>query len=756
LAKTRCASFASLANACTYPEFPLQRRRQWSERGNGTPARVYGPARSHRRNSGPRYAGHRGSNSGNAGVSQSVRRNRPNQELTAATASRAKASEAAQKASERYVRQLETEARSLRKSIELYERLSRAEARLRVERANDRGGIEAATLPRRSSRFVRKRGLATAAYATRLAGSGTKQRAGMRWRPTLSRPRRTVPPERRPRALPSSSASSASARTSHGEHRTPTTGSSYARSRLPLASATNAWSATPGNGSTREEKEASDRRRRRTREARDEAKRFRDQQDARDREEKSIRAQVAASELQARVYREVKAAGGNLAESQIRLRSEQLRLRGATDAQIRSFERAEREMLQYRGVVNSTRRAHDGMLASLSRFAARAVVAASAFQLVYGTARKVREGYDLIIEANSELEQARLGIAGTITVAGQFVDAYGKALPVVQQVNLALAEGDEILNRLLQTAAKRGLNFDALRETQVATAGITRAANSRRNSRVETIAGITTLADRLGVSQGRVVRTLDNILKGYRLSQTELGTILGISDKQVENWREQGTLAENLLSLISGVRETQGQNLRTYNGITEAIRAQGTILATRAGGGLFDSVKDSAEIIRQALEDLSDSPERLERVTQQFDRIGNSIEGIVGSLVNLVANLQPGDVEAVGRRAKGAAIGFAVGALGGSGTAAGGAILGATVAPAARLFGEVTNGRVSALDFIAANADERDAILRRLDARDARREARRLQREGSARLRPAHYQRQHRRSTARPDGRNHA
>lgn len=658
--------------------------------------------------------------------------------VASAAAATAKSTTAADDALEKYLRRLALELRTLRESIAAYDSLGRARQRVKAAFAAERGGPDAfdlqeginasqTTLGTRDAdrRFRRRRMVADSRRAFRYSEDAGVDRLTAA---STARARNeadelaAIEEEARERLRNAQRAQQADDREFEQQRR------EQAKERR------DAIEREARERIAREEQEDRQRRRRLEVQAREEARRYRRGQREREQSERSIRREVAASELQARVYREVRAAGGTLAEAQIRLRAEQLRLRGATDAQVRSFERAQREMLQYGRAAGAVRRAQDGMVASLSRFAGRAVVAASAFQLVYGTARKVREGYNFIIEANSELEQARLGIAGTITVAGEYVDTLGKALPIAQQLNIAFAEGETILTKLLELSARRGLNFEGLRDTQVSTAGITRAAGFTPDQQVEVIAGIATLAQRLGIAQGRVVRTLDNILKGYRLSQTELGTILGLSDKQVENWRSQGQLAENLLRIIAGVRETQEENLTTYQGITEAIRSQGILLSTQAGGGLFDGVKDAAEIIRQGLEDITDSPERIGRIADQFSRIGNSIESLTGSLVNFIANIRGGDLELAGLDIKNTLVGAAAGAaFRGPAGAAVGALAGAGLGRTAKFIEEFTNGRVSAIDFITANSADRDAILRDLYNQDAEALARSLQADEDAR-----------------------
>lgn len=279
---------------------------------------------------------------------------------------------------------------------------------------------------------------------------------------------------------------------------------------------------------------------------------------------------------------------------------------------------------------------------AVSNFAFRIKDIATAlvlFNALRGITSAFREGRDFIMQTNQGIENARVGIASTITVAGQYVDTLGKAVSPAQQVALALKEADSLIPQLLEVARTRGLSFDALLQTQTATAGFTKAAGFTPEQTVETIATVAFFSEKLGISQGRIVRTLDNIIKGYRVQQTELGTSLGLNDKIIKQWREKGVLAQELLKLLSGTAEASKKNLENLDGIKNSINATLQLLTMETTDGFYRSMKDSYQLILDGLVALRNSPERLENIKNLFDGIGDRIERTTESLVGLTLSL---------------------------------------------------------------------------------------------------------------------
>lgn len=269
--------------------------------------------------------------------------------------------------------------------------------------------------------------------------------------------------------------------------------------------------------------------------------------------------------------------------------------------------------------------------------------------IIFDTLRALRDGirdtFSFITEANQKIEDSRIGIASTITAAGEFVDTFGKALPIAQQVNIALSEADALIPKLLEVSAGRGLNFDTLLQTQTATAGFTKAAGFTPEQTVETIAAVSFFSEKIGVSQSRIVKTLDNIIKGYRVQQTELGTALGLDSKQIEAWRQKGVLAENLLDLLKGTAEAQKQNLDTLTGIKNALNTQKTILARQVSGGFFDKIKEAYTVLKDGIAEIGKSPEKVENIANLLEKVGASFLSAAESIVaasNLIASIKFG------------------------------------------------------------------------------------------------------------------
>lgn len=292
-----------------------------------------------------------------------------------------------------------------------------------------------------------------------------------------------------------------------------------------------------------------------------------------------------------------------------------------------------------RGMFLSNGKDRGGMLGSMVRFAGRAVVASTAFGATYGAYRGIRSSFSSLLERNEQMRQAELGAGATILTGGRYYGSNGQQLPIADQFALSRAQGRNINNQLLQSAASKGLNYDALRSGYTATAGFLNAATQDPSKQVKLLEGIVGISDRLGVSQNQVRKTLDNIIKGVRVQNTELGASLGLTSKQIEQWREAGTLVDNLTKTLEGAAEANKENLNTWTGVKNALDAQLTIFAQKTGGGFFGEMLGAVTDFDNKIKDLEKHPAQLKQVEAGFTAIGTAIRGATGWLSDLVLGI---------------------------------------------------------------------------------------------------------------------
>lgn len=257
------------------------------------------------------------------------------------------------------------------------------------------------------------------------------------------------------------------------------------------------------------------------------------------------------------------------------------------------------------------------------------------FQTFRGIQTAITDSITSIIDFNEQIENSRLGMASTTTAAGQFVDQFGKALPIAEQVNIALREADSLIPKLLKVSAERGLNFEGMLSASTATAGFTRAAGFNEQQRIDVVTGIVALSQKLNISQGQIVKTIDNVIKGVRVQNTELGSTLGITSKQVKNWREQGTLAENLLRVLQGTLETSKRQIDESTRLSDALRASWGNFALTAGKPIFDLFKDIKRESLEFLNGLNGDDAKLEPLREAISAIATDMGKWVKSVREL-------------------------------------------------------------------------------------------------------------------------
>lgn len=351
--------------------------------------------------------------------------------------------------------------------------------------------------------------------------------------------------------------------------------------------------------------------------------------------ERAIRNRLSTQEREIRLLEQVRAGRISAAQADAVMAAVQAQRAGASPAQAAAFARNEATLAGLRG-GDGGGGYFAGQLGSMARFAGRAVVAGTAFSAIYGTQRAVRSGFSSLLDRQEDFRQAELGAGGAILTQGRYYGAGGAQLPISQQFAIARRQGGGVLNQLLRDSANTGLDFDAARSGYSASAGFLNAATQDPEKQAKLLEGLVVVSDRLGISQGQVKRTIDNIIKGMNVQRTELGSALGLTSKQVQQWRESGQLVERLTEHLAGFSESAKENLTTWTGIKNSIDASMTLLARETGGGFYKEILGIGEDFRRTLKQLQDDPVALRQIEDGFQNIGKIIRGTTYYLTQFI------------------------------------------------------------------------------------------------------------------------
>jgi len=234
-----------------------------------------------------------------------------------------------------------------------------------------------------------------------------------------------------------------------------------------------------------------------------------------------------------------------------------------------------------------------------------------------------RQTRDLFL-FNRELEDARLGIASTISAAGQFTDALGAPLPIATQLKLALNEADESIVQLRKDSVALGIPIQSLLEAFTVAAGAAKGAGFEGQKAIRVTEGLLILSQKFGVPISALSKQIDNLFTGGRAAQTTLGRILQLSDALVQRLVQQNKFQDFFLGKLEGVIELQRtEGLDTWTGINAAIASAGRLIAENLGSGAFDEMKGAGREFLGFLNELRSRPDDLQRINKELrDTVG--------------------------------------------------------------------------------------------------------------------------------------
>lgn len=309
--------------------------------------------------------------------------------------------------------------------------------------------------------------------------------------------------------------------------------------------------------------------------------------------------------------RQVAKAGGTLADVDRQLKQNQIEQETGNKKLAQAHRAAADEVAKLEGGFKKTTASGSALYGLLGNLASRTLRLAA----VIGGFAAIRAFGSVVSDLflfNSEVEQARLGIASTIQVSGQFADALGQPLPLADQLHASLSEADQALRYMREDAVKLGLPLDQIMQGFAVAAGQARAAGFGLKESVTVSEGLVVLAQRLGVPIQTLNKTIDNLFSGLRVGQTTLGRVLGLTDEIVKKHIEQNDLQDFFLQKLKGVLALQEEiGKDTFAGQANSIKSTLELLSEETAGGAFKVFKDGAHDLLEELTRLRDTPDTI-------------------------------------------------------------------------------------------------------------------------------------------------
>lgn len=257
-----------------------------------------------------------------------------------------------------------------------------------------------------------------------------------------------------------------------------------------------------------------------------------------------------------------------------------------------------------------------------------------------------------MISFNAQLEQATLGIATLLTAVGDIRTFSGDVADPILALNLAQIEARKQINLLRRDALRTVATFEQLRDAfQTALAPGLQAGLDVDQIRSFSVR-ISQAAQAIGLSQEQLAEEIRSILSGtIRTRTTRIAVALGITNQDIENMKQAGTLSQFLEERFRAFEVAGEESLNTFNALFTNLR-DGLSLVLGAGGiEFFEQLKTVLKDIKDAIivtDDLgvpSPSPDAI----RAAEAVGDGLVFAIEQARTLGKELRFSDIENIGQ-----------------------------------------------------------------------------------------------------------
>jgi hypothetical protein len=203
---------------------------------------------------------------------------------------------------------------------------------------------------------------------------------------------------------------------------------------------------------------------------------------------------------------------------------------------------------------------------------------------------------DLIAEGvkfNSELEQAKLGIASIISAQANLVNAQGKAVTGQEALTVAIGLSEDQMKALRIAGLETSATTTQLVGAYQAALGAGIAAGLGLDDVRKIVIQTTQAAGALGVPMNQLDQEVRSILDGTIDVNSRVAKTLGITNQQVQNWKQQGTLVQELEKRMGAFAEAGKLAADNFEVIKSNAVEAFQAIAGEISSGLFDELKSA-------------------------------------------------------------------------------------------------------------------------------------------------------------------
>ena len=316
-----------------------------------------------------------------------------------------------------------------------------------------------------------------------------------------------------------------------------------------------------------------------------------------------------------------------------------------TAAAIQQVQAFQRQLAGLQGVSripDPTSAIQSGVSASIGSLG----LLAAKFAVVALAANAVKDAFLKGLNVNAETESATLGVKSLVAALTTVKDSSGK---VVTDMNDKLAisgtvAADEI-KKLRIAGLETSASFQELLGAFQQGIGAGASAGLSLEKVRELTIGIAQAAGALGMPMHQLNQEVRSLLSGDISSDSTVAKALGITKKQVDGWRETGTLAENLNKKLEVFKALGPESGKTWTATLSNVGDAFSLLLGEMSKGSFDSLKQTiqtglAEAFDMKNVGVADSFKDLQDVgTSVFDAVGTVLNDAISGGISLAKDL---------------------------------------------------------------------------------------------------------------------
>jgi hypothetical protein len=220
------------------------------------------------------------------------------------------------------------------------------------------------------------------------------------------------------------------------------------------------------------------------------------------------------------------------------------------------------------------------------------VVAFLAFRVLQSIGDVLGAAGRSVVDFNSKVEDATIGIASLLTAVGEVRDVTGQAVPPAAALAIAQVEAQKQVKELRKEALLTAATFEELSAAfQTAIAPGLNAGLDIDQVRQFSIQ-IAQAASALGVAGNQLSEEIRSILQGTITARTtRIATALGITNEDINRAKEQGKLADLLQTKFQAFNVAAQEAAKTFTVILSNLKDGFDQVVGESSIALFEDVK---------------------------------------------------------------------------------------------------------------------------------------------------------------------